>query len=181
MDINALVKITSRAWSLNILALLHNGVAGRQAALLSESGASRTAFTQSLNHLIGLGILERNPGHGHPLRPEYRLTPDGVSAARVANKIKMAVTEPSDQILLRRAWTVPVLVVSHEPRYFKDIKSELGVITDRALSQSLSQLHAQDWLKRTVNVSARPPRPIYQASNVGAFISQAVNKSVSVG
>lgn len=175
MDINLLVKITSRAWSLNILELLHNGVAGRQATLLSASGASRTAFTQSLNHLIGLGLLERNPGHGHPLRPEYRLTPDGVSAAIVADKIKSAVTEPSNQILLRRAWTIPVLVVSHEPRYFKDIKNELGTITDRALSQSLNQLQSQDWLKRTVNISARPPRPVYQASNVGASISQAVN------
>jgi len=175
MDINSLVKITSRAWSLDILELLHNGVAGRQATLLSASGASRTAFTQSLNHLIGLELLERNPGHGHPLRPEYRLTLEGVSAAMVADKIKKAVTEPSNQILLRRAWTIPVLVVSHEPRYFKDIKNELGAITDRALSQSLNQLQSQDWLKRTVNISARPPRPVYQASNVGASISQIVN------
>lgn len=174
MDLNSLVKITSRAWSLNILELLHNGVAGRQATLLSASGASRTAFTQSLNHLISLGLLERNPGHGHPLRPEYRLTPEGVSAAIVADKIKKAVPEPSHQILLRRTWTIPVLVVSHKPRYFKDIKNELGIITDRALSQSLNQLHSKDWLKRTVNISARPPRPVYQASNVGASISHAV-------
>ena len=177
MDINSLVKITSRAWSLNILELLHNGVAGRQATLLSKSGASRTAFTQSLNHLIGLGLLERNPGYGHPLRPEYRLTPDGKRAAIVADKIRKAVPEPSDQILLRRAWTVPVLVVSHKPRYFKDIKNELGLITDRALSQSLNQLHSQDWVTRSVNISARPPRPIYQASNLGASISEAVNLS----
>ena len=175
MDINSLVKITSRAWSLSILELMHNGVAGRQATLLSASGASRTAFTQSLNHLIGLDLLERNPGHGHPLRPEYRLTPKGVSASVVAAKIKAVATETSDQILLRRAWTIPVLAVSHEPRYFKDIKNDLGIISDRALSQSLNQLNSQDWLMRTVNISARPPRPVYQASNVGAAISRAVN------
>jgi len=177
MDINSLVKITSRAWSMKILELFHNGTPGRQAALLSASGASRTAFVQSLNHLIELGFVERNPGHGHPLRPEYRLTPEGIRAAKIADKIKQAVPEPSDQILLRRAWTIPVLVVSHEPRYFKDIKSELGTITDRALSQSLNRLQSQEWLKRTVNVSARPPRPIYQAFDIGASISQAVNFS----
>ncbi len=175
MDINFLVKITSRAWSLDILELLHNGVVGRQAALLSASGASRTAFTQSLNHLKGLGLLERNPGHGHPLRPEFRLTPEGVSASIIADKIKKAAPKPSDQILLRRSWTIPVLAVSYEPRYFKDIKNELGTITDRALSQSLNRLRSQDWLNRTVNLSAGPLRPIYQASNVGASISQAVN------
>jgi len=174
MDINLLVKITSRAWSLNILELLHNGIAGRQATLLAATKAGRTAFTQSLNHLIGLGLLERNPGHGHPLRPEYRLTAEGIRAAAIANSIKKAVPQPSEQILLRRAWTVPVLAVSHQPRYFSDFKNELVSITDRALSHSLNQLHTQNWLQRNIDVEARPPRPRYQATNTGALISEAV-------
>ncbi|MGP1397925.1 MAG: winged helix-turn-helix transcriptional regulator [Inquilinaceae bacterium] len=173
MDINLLVKITSRAWSLNILALMHGGTPGRQASLLSASGAGRTALAQSLGHLVDLGLLERNPGHGHPLRPEYRLTPMGVEAAAIADKIERAVPQPSGRALLRRAWTIPVLVVSREPRYFKDIKNELASITDRALSQSLNRLHAQHWLKRRINTATRPPRPLYQAANVGALIGRA--------
>ena len=74
MDINLLVKITQRAWSMNILALMHEGTAGRQATLLAKTGAGRTAFAQSLHHLIELNLVQRNPGHGHPLRPEYILT-----------------------------------------------------------------------------------------------------------
>ena len=37
MDIETLVKLTSRSWSLNILALLHSGVPGRQAPLLAAT------------------------------------------------------------------------------------------------------------------------------------------------
>lgn len=88
MDISQLVNITSRAWALPILSSLHTGVAGRQAPLLAATGASRTAFAQSMEHLISIGLLERNPGHGHPLRPEFRLTPPGIEAAAIAHKFK---------------------------------------------------------------------------------------------
>ena len=69
MDMEFLVKLTARAWSLSILARLDAGVPGRQAPLLAATGAGRTAFAQSLAHLHALGLLERNPGHGHlPLK-----------------------------------------------------------------------------------------------------------------
>lgn len=175
MDIDLIVKVTSRAWSLRILALMHRGVAGRQAPLLAASGASRTAFTQSLDHLAELGLVERNPGHGHPLRPEYRLTPKGVEIAAVADRIEAAVPSAEQHALLRRSWTVPVLAVSRRPRHFNEIKHELGSVTDRALSQSLQQLQAQDWLVRAIDATHNPPRPLYQAINAGIRISQAVN------
>lgn len=175
MDINTLVKVTSRAWSLNILALMHSGTPGRQAPLLAASGASRTAFTQSLVHLVNLGLLERNPGHGHPLRPEYRLTPKGLEIAMIAGKIKTVVPDQTQNAILRRAWTVPVLAVSQEPRYFSEIKNDLVSVTDRALSQSLRQLQANHWVHREVDITKNPPRPLYQAANVGIEICQAVN------
>jgi len=147
---------------------------GRQSSLLSASGAGRTAFAQSLEHLIDLGLVERNTGHGHPLRPEYCLTQNGAEVAKIASKIKSAVPQLPERALLRRAWTVPILAVSHKPLYFTDIKKQLGSITDRALSQSLERLHGQNWFIRTVNRTNRPPRALYQAVNAGAMISQAV-------
>ena len=173
MDIKTLVKVTSRAWSLNILALMQAGTPGRQASLLSASGAGRTAFAQSLDHLVDLGLLERNPGHGHPLRPEYQLTLTGTEVAKFADEITRAAPPTSKCALLRRAWTIPVLAVSQKPRYFIEIKRELVSISDRALSQSLKQLQTQRWLRRKVDMQTRPPRPLYQAANVGARISQA--------
>jgi DNA-binding HxlR family transcriptional regulator len=174
MDINTLVKLTSRAWSLNILALMHRNVPGRQAALMAASGAGRTAFAQSMAHLTDLGLLERNPGHGHPLRPEFRLTLAGMTLARIADRIRIAAPQESEHELLRRAWTVPVLAVSQKPRYFSEIRKDLSTISDRALSQSLKQLHARHWIERKVDPAIYPPRPLYQTIGVGAQIGQAL-------
>ena len=173
MDIGILVKLTARAWSLEILALLYAGVPGRQASLLNESGAGRTAFGQSLAHLIELGLLERNPGYGHPLRPEFQMTLAGEHVAKMAFDVIRAVPEPIDFRLLRRSWTVPVLAAAHTPKRFSEMKMSLGSITDRALSMTLDQLQEREWMRRDVDVNAKPLRPLYQATNTGLIVSQA--------
>lgn len=180
MDIGLFVNITSRAWALPILSNLHAGIAGRQAPLLVATGASRTAFAQSMDHLITLGLLERNPGYGHPLRPEFRLTSLGISAAAIASKIQN-VTAVEDQDLLRRSWTLPVLTSLHAPSHFKDIKRILPSITDRALSHSLKNMEVRSWICRSVDETARPPRPIYSAVNTGKVISKATASAIRFG
>lgn len=180
MDVNFFVNITSRAWALPILASLHAGVPGRQASLLTATGASRTAFAQSMEHLIEIGLLECNPGYGHPLRPEFRLTPLGQSVAELASNIQR-VSKGDEKELLRRSWTVPVLTVLHKPSQFTEIKRSLVTITDRALSQSLRSLEEQQWVRRSVNGTARPPRPLYCAINTGAEISHATHAAISLG
>ncbi len=177
MDINLLVKLSSKAWSLTILSLLQSGTPGRQAALLTASGAGRTALAQSLQHLEELGLLERNPGHGHPLRPEFRLTPAGRSAGGLAQDI-VAATGTENLFLVRRAWTVPVLSTLNAPRRFGEIGARLPRITDRALSQSLQLLETRHWVQRQVDGAARPPRPLYLASDRGAEISRAIAERV---
>lgn len=174
MDIKSLVNITSRAWSLNILALLHQGVPGRPAPLLAATSASRTSFAASLQHLIQLKLLERNPGHGHPLRPEFRLTHHGMEAAETANRIVKAVPDDEEFALLRRSWTVPILAVTNTPRRFSVIKSDLVTITDRALSVSLYQLEEREWLQRNIDTSKRVPFPTYHAANKGIEINEAI-------
>lgn len=173
-----LVNLTSRAWALPILSSLHSGVAGRQAPLLAATGASRTAFAQSMDHLIEMGLIERNPGYGHPLRPEFRLTQMGGTAAAIANKVHNASTE-EDRHLLRRSWTLPVLASLRTPSHFSDIKRNLQTITDRALSQSLKSMEARNWVCRSVDGAARPPRSIYRAVNTGGRISQVTAPEIS--
>ncbi len=176
MDINLLVNISARAWAIPILAQLHAGVAGRQAPLLAATGASRTAFSQSMGHLIDLGLLERNPGHGHPLRPEFRLTALGIAAAKIAHNVHKT-TSPDDRVLLRRSWTLPILATLHRPRPFGEIRQTLGPITDRALSQSLRSMEAHDWVDRRVDETSRPPKPMYCAINRGTEINQVLQRN----
>ncbi|WP_299917801.1 helix-turn-helix domain-containing protein [uncultured Roseobacter sp.] len=178
MYIKLFVNVTSKAWALPILSSLHAGIPGRQATLLTATGASRTSFAQSMEHLIELGLLERNPGHGHPLRPEFRLTEFGKESAAIAHKIN-SVSQDEDQDLLRRAWTLPVLASLHTPGHFNDIRRSLLTITDRALSQSLKSMESRNWVHRSVNVDARPPRPIYSAINTGGRICQITAPEIS--
>lgn len=177
MDIETFVNTTSRAWAIPILANLHAGIAARQAPLLAATGASRTAFAQSMEHLISIGLLERNPGYGHPLRPEFRLTKLGVSAAAIAHRIQ-SVTAEEDQDLLRRSWTLPVLTAIHRPSHFNDIKRNLRTISDRALSQSLKAMETRSWVQRNVDEAARPPRSIYCAVNTGGLISSVAASEI---
>lgn len=178
MHINSFVNITSRAWAIPILSNLHEGVAGRQATLLSATGASRAAFAQSMQHLITSGLLERNPGHGHPLRPEFRLTEQGIRAAAIAHKVQNVAGE-GGQDLIRRSWTLPILTTLYTPSHFNDIRRNLAPITDRALSQSLKIMEERHWVQRIVNDAARPPRPIYSAVNMGGMISQITGAEIS--
>ena len=178
MYIASFVNITSRAWAMPILSYLHDGVPGRQATLLAATGASRTALTQSMEHLIKSGLLERNPGYGHPLRPEFRLTTLGARAAVIANKVQ-SVSADEDQELLRRSWTLPILTSLHTSSHFNDIKRNLQTITDRALSQSLKSMEERDWVQRSVNNTARPPRSIYNAVNTGGIISKIAGSEIS--
>ena len=178
MDIRLLVNITSRAWAMPILAQLDAGIPGRQAPLLTATGAGRTAFAQSMDHLIAIGLIERNPGHGHPLRPEFRLTQSGKTAAKLASHISQ-VSTAADQDLLRRSWTLPVLASLNSRRYFIELKRDLSPITDRALSQSLTVMEARNWVCRQVDEQARPPRSRYSAVSTGKVISEVAASAVT--
>jgi len=177
MDIALLVNLTSKTWSMKILALLHSGVPGRQAPLIAATKASRSSFAASLEHLVRLELLEKNPGHGHPLRPEFRLTQTGWVAAATAGRIVEIVPDDDAFALIRRNWSVPILAVTATPKRFSAIKSGLGAITDRALSKSLYDLEDRAWLMREVDVSRRPSFPTYHAVNEGREINRAIGLS----
>ncbi|MEM7067960.1 MAG: winged helix-turn-helix transcriptional regulator [Pseudomonadota bacterium] len=177
MDIKLFVNITSRAWAIPILANLHEGIIGRQAALLTATGASRTAFAQSMEHLTKLGLLERNPGHGHPLRPEFRLTQIGKNVANLASRIHITAPK-NDADLIRRSWTLPVLTALHISSHFNAIKHNLDCITDRALSHSLKSLEERRWVHRNVDDLSRPPRSIYRPINAGKAISGITGQEI---
>ena len=178
MDISQLVNLTARAWAMETLAHMHAGVPGRQAPLVAATGAGRTAFGESLAHLMVLGLVERNPGHGHPLRPEFRLTATGQVAASMAHQICFVVADGAERSLLRRRWAVPVLTVTHQPRRFSEVRQALGRVTDRALSQALTQLEDHGWLLREIDPAARPIRALYRTDGPGRGVSSIASAQI---
>lgn len=174
MNIKNLVKLTSKAWTVSILAQIGAGVPGRQAALRKATGAGRTAFGQSLSHLLDMELLEKTPGHGHPLRPEYQLTAQGNTLTEPAIAIDTLLHDTPEAGLTRRMWVLPLLGCTQSPQAFTALAKALPPITDRALSQALNRLQNAGWIHRDVDIAARPPRATYCAIGTGALIATQV-------
>jgi DNA-binding HxlR family transcriptional regulator len=153
------------------------GTPGRQARLLVATGAGRTAFAQSMMHLIDIGLVERNPGHGHPLRPEFRLTPKGAEVGALAHQIFGLVSE-KDKPLMRKSWTLPIIAVLPGHQHFNDLSRALTPVTDRALSQTLKLLEEGQWVIRKVDDQSRPPRSIYSLSSKGEKLSDIMRSGL---
>jgi len=69
MDKLYLVNLCSRSWALTALQLIERGTSARVSPLAAAAGCGRTAMSASVSHLLEMGLLERNPGAGHPMRP----------------------------------------------------------------------------------------------------------------
>lgn len=167
MNKHLLVNLCSRTWSLTALGLMANGVNARVSPLAAAAGCGRTAMGASVEHLIQFGLLEKNPGHGHPLRPEYRLTHEGESLAEWAAQLAGFIKSERDKALFRNKWSLPLISCLSEEKRYSDIRRELIPVTDRALSNCLSNLTGSSWLKRSVTNSISPPMVTYCTMRLG--------------
>src|SRR3990167_5943514 len=80
-----LIQLGSHRWLVPLLADLAAHRGARFVELIHRLGLSRDSLTRTLDAAATIGWVQRNPGHGHPLRPEYRLTEAGAApAARAA-------------------------------------------------------------------------------------------------
>lgn len=167
MDKHQIVNLCSRAWSLTALSLMARGVNGRVSPLAAAAGCGRTSMGASVDHLVILGLLEKNPGHGHPLRPEYRLTEGGIHVAEWALGLSTLVKSDQDQALLRNKWSLPLISCLPEERRYSEIRRELTPVTDRALSSCLTKLTKGAWIRREVSINVSPPIVAYRTMIIG--------------
>src|SRR5262245_29802381 len=80
-SMSTLVALFHNRWSVPILAELHRQRGSRFVTLARTLGMSRESLRRTLAALIESGLVGRNPGYGHPLRPEYVLTTRGERVA----------------------------------------------------------------------------------------------------
>jgi DNA-binding HxlR family transcriptional regulator len=165
----------------DLIALFHHRWAPPAVALLAERGGVRFVELQrtlavgseslrnALDALIDLGYVERNPGYGHPLRPEYVVTATGRDVGATAARILAA----GDPDLLLRKWSVPVLAALGEERRFSELRTDLAGVTPRALALALRELEAGRLVRRTV-LPTRPPSTLYRPTAAGRRIAAAL-------
>jgi DNA-binding HxlR family transcriptional regulator len=159
MSIEGLIAIFHHRWSAPVLAELLQRKGSRFAALSGTLGVGRESLRRTLESLVELGLVARNPGYGHPLRPEYVLTRRGESAAR---RCAALLAEAGDEVLLRK-WSVPVLAVLSAPARFSELRVSLPGVTPRALALALKDLRSAGLIERRVE-DAYPPTAIYAAT-----------------
>lgn len=165
-----LVALTRKGWALPVLAALGSGVKPRLYGLARAlDGASRAAVLDGVEHLVLLGHVVRNTGHGHPLRPDLTLAPSGRVLAPIAAQIWAMAGEHDLRGLIRKRWSLPLLLVLARagPAGFGALASQLAPITDRALSQALREAVAAGLVQRTVLTERRPPATVYALTALG--------------
>lgn len=123
-------------------------------------GASEGAMKKTLSFLMEAGWVEKNPGYGHPLRPEYILTKEGKPLAEACSNLVDGLAESS---LLDGKWQLPALSLLESDASFGEIRSRLPGATDRAISLALKSLMANGAIQRTVTEDF-PPQARYQAT-----------------
>ena len=164
-----LIAIFHHRWSAPVLAELLRQKGSRFAALVGTLGVGRESLRRTLDSLMELGLVARNPGYGHPLRPEYVLTRSGEAAARRCTRLLEAV----DEDVLLRKWSVPVLAVLVHPARFSELRSGLPGVTARALALALKDLRAAKLVERRVE-DAYPPRAVYSVTGQGRRLQRIV-------
>ena len=178
MTLQHFLSLCARAWSIPALALIYEGVPARLTPLATAAGASRAAMDASLTRCEELGLLERNPGHGHPLRPALVLTRTGRDVARLCAAVLALLTTDDERKLARRSWALPVIVVMANVAAFGELRRQLTPVTDRALSQCLKELLNVGWVERVLDDTGDRPRLLYRCSAAGTALHRALSDCV---
>jgi DNA-binding HxlR family transcriptional regulator len=148
-----------------VLHLLAERGAARFIELQRKLGVGSDSLRRALDALVKLGYVRRNPGYGHPLRPEYLVTDAGREVGDACSRMLRI----GNADLLLRKWSVPTLAQLGEPLRFSELRAALPGVTPRSLALALKELETAGLVRREV-VDSRPPSTLYRATARGAPI-----------
>lgn len=129
--------------------------------LVNKLGVSRGIMSSTLERLVQAGVIQKNSGYGHPLRPEYLLTPLGEQLAPFCRELLETSEKKHLLDIIQPRWACPIIFATgEEEKRFNEIKGLLMPITSRALSESLKHLLEQRGLSKRL-VDCHPPTVLY--------------------
>jgi DNA-binding HxlR family transcriptional regulator len=168
-----LIALFHHRWAPPTLALLTDRGGARFVELQRRLDVGRESLRRALDALLELGLVRRNPGYGHPLRPEYLVTGRG----RAAGRMCAGILDAGDPDLLLRKWSVPTLAELRTGRRFSELRTALEGVTARALALALRDLEGAGLVEREV-LATRPPSTMYRATAAGRRVQRAVTSNV---
>lgn len=178
-----LAVLAHRRWAIPVLAELHRGDTHpggcKFITLARRLKLSRQTLAHTLQHLVHHDYILRNPGYGHPMRPEYILADDGYAVAHACDRLmrRLSTTGLADPLL--RKWSLPTLLALAAGRSrFNQLKAALGGITARALALALKDLMAAAAIRREVTAGF-PPAARYTLTALGRRLA-SLARSIAV-
>ena len=158
---SSLSRLFHHRWAVPVLAALHR-TPGRSANLMHALGVGRDSLRRALDELIDLRLIARNPGYGHPLRPEYLVLPAGALLLPACVDLMAALDSLRVTEAGLKKWSMPVVdALGADSRRFSELRAALPGITARALTLALKDLVAAGLVERTVT-DGFPPSTSYR-------------------
>jgi DNA-binding HxlR family transcriptional regulator len=143
-----LETLTHHRWAIPIIALLHTQRGAKFVTVANTLHLSRDALTRSLSALLEAGWAMRNPGYGHPLRPEYILTVRGARIGTTCAELITWLERHGLQEPMLKKWSLPVTLALSRHTRFSSLQRALSGITPRALTLTLEDLQTHGLVTR---------------------------------
>jgi DNA-binding HxlR family transcriptional regulator len=159
-----LVGLVHNRWAVPVLAELDRTGGTRFVTLCRRTGAGGESVRRALAALTARGLVARNAGYGHPLRPEYVLTAEGSRVAPACAPLLDALAALGIRELGLNKWSVPVLAALPGDRRFSELRDALPGVSPRALTLALKSLTDAGIVERTV-LASYPPHTVYRLSD----------------
>jgi len=170
-----LIRLSAGRWLIPLLALASAGQGLRFAEAVRRLGLARGVARAGIDALIVAGWLKRNPGHGHPLRPEYVLTEAGKPAGAWSEAVMASRAGLGLAPAALTRWSQPLvaMLAGGEAR-FGELATALAPVGPRALSLTLKAALAEDLIARRLEASF-PPVPVYSLTGRGRRLAAALS------
>ena len=158
-----IIRLFHHRWVPPILAELHRSRGSRFVALVHRLGVGRETLARTLGVLVEDDLVARNPGYGHPLRPEYVLTEAGFRVAPSCVELLQILERLDAADPGLKKWSMPVAaaLAGEERRRFSDMQQALPGVSGRALAFALKDLIRAGLVERTV-LEDYPPATLYR-------------------
>ena len=161
------IRLFHRRWSVPVVAMLSSKKGCRFVEMVNALGASRDTLSETLQDLTSHGLVQRNPGYGHPLRPEYILTDSGIGVGEAAVSVTTVVRRLNIVDVALKKWPMLVLVaLGRGGDRFNAVQAMLPGISPRALTVALRNLQQARLIDRMVT-DGHPPATAYTLTGAG--------------
>ena len=179
-QIDRLSDVFHKRWTVPILQSLWENKGSKYVTLIKALGGSPGAIRATLKDLLRRDWVMKNPGYGHPMRPEYVLTGKGALVASRCHFLMGALEDARLSEAHRSKWAVSVLYcVGEQEQRFSKIKTRLTLVTDRSLVLCLKALCKSGAVERRVE-DTFPPSVVYSISRRAKGIHKHISALLSV-